>query len=293
MKYIKYIFLPAFIIASIAGLIVFRNLDARAEIYVGYMTKIMCSEHFVAGRNVEDIRAQDFFGIDPAVERINISVDSSSGKVTGNVFGVLGRSAAQYRADAGCTPAARGGVEPVKIPKPDPLPHRFEEYIRPDIQAIVDAAIGDTGPEAANRTRALLVLQDGKIVGEAYGNGFDKHIPMQSWSMAKTVTAMLVGVLIDDGRLDIHRQNLFREWTDDDRVNIQLNHLLRMESGLDAHEVYDATSDVVQMLFRDRNTGTFAINKPLESQPGEVFEYSSATTSLISHLLRQTLGDNA
>ena len=51
------------------------------------------------------------------------------------------------------------------------------------------------------QTRALLLLADGKVAAERYADGYDSETRHISWSMAKTVTAVLIGMLVADGLL--------------------------------------------------------------------------------------------
>ena len=62
----------------------------------------------------------------------------------------------------------------------------------------IDALFTD---EKAGETRALLVVHDGKIVAERYGEGYDPQTRFVSWSMAKSITAVMIGLLVSDGRL--------------------------------------------------------------------------------------------
>lgn len=168
-------------------------------------------------------------------------------------------------------------------------------FSRADIAPLVEALFTDEG---VGETRAVLVLHDGEVIAERYAPGYSADMRYISWSMAKTVTAMLVGFLVEDGVLALDAPVPIPEWQgeNDARRNITLRHLLHMASGLDHTEVNDPIwdSDTNQMLF-GRHTDDmagYAVSRPLEANPGDKFEYSSATTVILSRIIADTLTDS-
>ena len=119
------------------------------------------------------------------------------------------------------------------------------------VQAIVDEAFHARDPEAGTAD-ALLAVSGGRLVLEAY-NGWDPAAPHMSWSMAKSVTHTLIGLLVAEGRIDPDAPAPVPEWSDpaDSRHAITVDQLLRMRSGLDWQEEYAGASDVITMLFGD------------------------------------------
>jgi CubicO group peptidase (beta-lactamase class C family) len=112
--------------------------------------------------------------------------------------------------------------------------------------------------------------------------------------MAKSITHALTGLLVGDGKLDIHAPADVPEWREDERAAITLDHLLRMSSGLAWIEDYvpGHPSDVRAMLFAEgaADMGAYAASVPLAQPPGSWWLYSSGTTNIIARLLAQTLG---
>ena len=261
-----------------------------ARIGVGYMTKVACSEIFVAGRSADVVLANDFHGIDPLLEKVKLEIDESEGTVDGSLYG-LGKSKAYHRSALGCTlspggpPDTSGVYNTVKADVAD-LP----TDINADVQSAVDAFF--TGAKADDNAvnRGVVVLQNGTVIGEAYGEGFTRDTPQQSWSMAKSVTQALFGIASQQGLVSIDETNLFPEWEGDERAKISVNDLLHMSSGLYFLEDYaDPTSSVTQMLFNSRDMGARAAQEPLEHEPGTHWAYSSGTTNILSKLLRQRI----
>lgn len=147
-------------------------------------------------------------------------------------------------------------------------------------------------------TRALLVMHGGKIVAERYAEGYNADTRFVSWSMAKTVTAVMIGMLVSDGRLRLDESVPEPRWsqTGDPRGEITLRQLLQMRSGLRHTEAgdppYDSTE--VQMLFREGrdDMADWATSQPLEAEPGSKFEYSSNTTVILADIAARVLTES-
>jgi CubicO group peptidase (beta-lactamase class C family) len=163
---------------------------------------------------------------------------------------------------------------------------------REKLARAVDALF--SAPETAE-TRAVLVLHKGRIVAERYGPGYHENTRFISWSMAKTVTGVLIGLLVADGRLRLDEGVPVPSWQrpGDPRGEITLRQLLQMRSGLRHTEAGDPVyeSDEVRMLFLDGRDAmaAYAEAQPLEAEPGRKWEYSSATTVILADLAAHAL----
>jgi CubicO group peptidase (beta-lactamase class C family) len=158
-----------------------------------------------------------------------------------------------------------------------------------DIAALFDDAA------LMGETRALLILRDGQPIFERYGPGFGPDSKLVSWSMAKSITAVITGFLVSEGRLALDEPAPVPAWQrpGDPRGAITLRHLLHMSSGLDHVEEGDPAweSDTVAMLFGGgaADMAAFAEAKPPAAAPNEVYEYSSATSVILSDILTDAL----
>jgi CubicO group peptidase (beta-lactamase class C family) len=164
------------------------------------------------------------------------------------------------------------------------------------LATLMDAAFGETPDPKLGECHATLIVQHGKIVLEHYGTGLSAKDTFPSWSKAKSITHALVGILVREGKIDIHARADVPEWSDpsDPRHNITLDQLLRMSSGLAFAEEYgpDAPSDVIEMLWgkgKD-DTGAFAASFSLEHEPDSFWSYSSGTTNIIARCAARALG---
>lgn len=154
---------------------------------------------------------------------------------------------------------------------------------------------------ALSETRALVIMQGGRVIAERYAPGYGPDTRLISWSMAKSVTATLVGLMVADGRLALDEPAPVPEWQTprDGRAAITLRHLLHMSSGLDHTElaegeveIFDA--DTPRMLFLDgrENVARYAETRPLEADPGKKFEYSSATSNILADIMTRSLTES-
>ncbi len=149
--------------------------------------------------------------------------------------------------------------------------------------------------EDIGETRALLVLHGGEVVAERYGEGYGPDIRFTGWSMSKSVTAVLLGMMVADGRLALDDPAPVALWQrpGDPRSEITLRHLLQMRSGLRHREGQEPayTSDEARMLFldgRDDMAG-WAEAQTLEDEPGTTFRYSTASTLILSDIATDTI----
>lgn len=146
------------------------------------------------------------------------------------------------------------------------------------------------------KTNSLLIVQNGEIVFEKYNQGINKDTKLVSWSMAKSYTAAITGLMIDKGLIsDVNEKNLLPNWTDL-RKEITIDHLLNMKPGLEFVEEYtiEGRSDTAEMLFDEGmlNQGYFASHYPLIKLPGTFYNYSTGTTNILSLIMKNKLSQN-
>lgn len=144
-------------------------------------------------------------------------------------------------------------------------------------------------------TRAVVVMHGGEIVAERYGEGYGAQTPFVGWSMSKTVTALLIGALVSEGRLELDSSPPIPAWqrAGDPRGAITLRHLLQMRSGLRHEEMADPvySSSEVRMMFLDGrdDMAAWAEAQPLEHEAGAVHQYSTATSTILADIAARVL----
>ena len=153
----------------------------------------------------------------------------------------------------------------------------------------IAAISGDGGASLAT-----LVVHRGRVVAEQYGADVDEHTTLISWSMAKSITQAVIGILVGDGSLDIDEPADVPEFVGTEKAAITVRHLLEMRSGLEFVEDYvdDATSHCLDMLFGSgqHDHAHYAAGLPLVHSPGTVWNYSSGTTNILSRLAGDIVG---
>jgi CubicO group peptidase (beta-lactamase class C family) len=255
----------------------------------------MASSVFVAGRSEAEINEVD--NNFPLIKLAKTQVNFNQKEATSSVYGLMQRTAV-HRNGLG-TVLINADYKPLllqpkrlKINKDLPFPYGDAEprdTLFPNIDyAMLEKAIQNafSSPEI-KRTRTVLVLYKDHIIAEKYSDGFNKNTPILGWSMTKSVLATLFGILKKENLIQLDQPAPIPAWEADDRKNITVNHLLRMQSGLAWDEDYTTISDVTQMLFLDADMTKAQLEKKAIAKPLEVWNYSSGTSNLLSGILRQ------
>lgn len=279
-----------------------QRLWIALTVGTGFATKVVCSLALNSGQDPQRVLrgyvSDEVAPLGPLL-RVAVSPDGAEGSVLG-----LLRVRAVYRPGLGCTlmppgsgvlalpegvAGARRPLDP-RVPWPqgggDP-----DDAPSPAIETAIARAFAEPAPPDGHvrRTTAVVVARDGRLLAERYAPGYSADTPMLSWSMAKSVTAALIGIQVGDGRLALAEHAPIPEWSGarDPRHAITLDQLLHMSSGLAFDETYGPVSDVTRMLYRAADMGAFAARSPPAGPPGSVWSYSSGTTNLLARMLRE------
>ncbi len=273
-----------------------RQIPSAVALTTGLGAKLACSGHYLSGfddsQNADDLASYSALTRLLRVRHVPAGVTAS---LPGSPVAV-----ARYRPGLGCTLeyGADSALDHVEFNAP--AIHAAELWPRGNLAGAADpgmeALLSDilsTDNAAGMDTRALLVVQDGRILGEAYAPGISKDTPLLGWSMGKSVTAILLGRLETLGKLSVAEQTLFPAWAGDERASISLENLLQMTSGLAFFEDYVPGSDSTHMLFMSPSASDVAMASPLEHAPGRFFAYSSGTSNLLARLVYERVGASA
>jgi len=204
-------------------------------------------------------------------------------------------------ASASAAPRVVLPPQPPGVPWPTrewPAGRLPDDLNRDRFAELVELLFSDRGRGGMRDTRALLVVQGGRLVFERYAEGFGPEQRFQSWSMAKGVTHALVGILVGRGRLDVATPAPVPGWQrpGDPRAAVTLDDLLHMTSGLDNADGFEDTDSFVgRVLFGagSRDPATYAADVALLYEPGNRWAYSTGTTAIVAAIAGRAMGGGA
>ncbi len=279
--------------------------------------KILCSAIFVSGRDLDEalgasgslfLTPRDYrLLLSQRAEAIEVNREASEVRVT--LAGYTG--IARYHGDQGCVILPPGFnkvfFKPVKLTTilPDAMSQDWPMGDRQPagppspvnatkLQEVVDAAF-----ESRSLTAAFLVVHKGRIIAEQYAQGAHKDMQLESWSMGKSLTATLTGLLVNEGRFRLHDPApvaLWRKDPEDPRSRIRVSDLLRMSSGLRfshaAQPEWEWGRSIPDHLYI--YTGAidafhFSITRPPEFPPNTVGRYRNSDPLTLGFLIRQAV----
>jgi CubicO group peptidase (beta-lactamase class C family) len=276
----------------------------------GY-AKVLCSAVFVSGREPGEAARNSGFFMLADDERDGVAWDLDREKqIVRMTRGAVSRSARFY-GDQGCIiqQKDREGIfftpVPVKTKLPDAATQPWPMGDAPSAEPLppeIDKAKLEQAVEAAfapdGLTAGFVVVYKGKIVAERYMPGITKDTQLESWSMGKSITATLFGLLVRDGTYTLEQEAPVPEWraTGDPRSKIKVSDLLRMSSGLRfiAGQDPDYTPDKGypdHMLIYTGAIDAFkhSVTRPLQFPPGTEGRYRNSDPLTIGYLVKLAL----
>ena len=275
-------------------------LNSLMPIITGYGAKNMASAVFVSGRDAADVQALDLnFSF---IKFNRYKIDYKNRTVTSRFL--WAKSVAVYRDGYGVTLLRGKTISQLQAEKyPLPLEENCQGLCGEKILPAGDSALAErlepiaralVDEKSYNGTPfAFVVLHDGGVVAERYRKGIEATTELLSWSMGKSFTNALVGIMSGDGLVDVNAPMDIPQWQGDARKAITLGDLLQMQSGLEWNEDYGNRSDVNLMLHREQDMGLYALNKPLQYEPGTHWYYSSGSTNIVMRYLRGRFSSDA
>jgi CubicO group peptidase (beta-lactamase class C family) len=293
-KFLNYFALALLLLLIYFGITTYPKLDLIS----GFSAKSVASGHFLDNRPLEVIEQGD--NDIPLVNLAKNTLNEAGKFAASSVYGIMERKAI-YREGLGATLINDDfdTNKPYEVPKRSknkidlPFPYGDNEpkdtvFSNIDYKKL-NAAIAnsfDKKGEKSKRTRAIIVVYKDKIIAEKYDSHFNKNSRLLGWSMTKSITGTLFGILQKQGKIDINKPAPIAEWKKDNRAKITVNDLLHMNSGLEWEEKYDKICDATKMLFQAVDMPRVQLEKPAVFAPNTHWNYSSGTTNLLSGILR-------
>lgn len=286
-------------VASFAGFSP-AYLLAAPGVATGIGSKLLCSARYVSGFSREQAY-DDLVQYSGILQQLTVSYDEEQSTVTTSFFG-LSEKTATYLPNIGCAIDYSGYPQRVSlrtqnIPANDnaPWPAGNRAVTSEDIlidielQTLLETMLA-TDNDLGLNTRAFLVVRSGSIVAEAYGQGADANTPLLGWSMAKSLTAIMLANLEYRGLLDLEGSPEFEIWGNDERSEIRISDMLTMTDGLAFSEEYNPGDDATAMLFTEPSSSEYVMRKAALHAPGSRFNYSSGTANLLARIYFEKAG---
>lgn len=267
-----------------------------AQIGSGMVAKQLCSGIFIQNRSKQDIQQHELnpAQFDPRLKWFKSRIDLDKGEVQTSLFGLF-KSYAGYSEGKGCAVYRHGEhsyqlqqyqMDSNLFPTGDVADQELSKQLTwfPAMEKLVNQQL-ESEQNHKNGTRSIVIVHQGKLIYEQHVQGWNGQIPQNGYSMSKTISAALLGIMLEQGKLKLEDDNLRPEWKDQ-RSKITVNDLVTMQSGLDFHEIYNKNNDPGQMLYAVPSMSAYAANKPLVYPLHSHFNYSTGDTNLLMAYLR-------
>ncbi len=282
------------------------------SLHASGFAKILCSAVFITGLDFE-FAAENIgyftapFDIRSFLSDRKLDMDNKAVHIT-LPNGVV--RTAKYYGDQGCICLPEGkdelNFEPLNVQTnlPDPSTQSWPmgdvlpgvknmKGVRMElIKKAVETAFSN--PEAL--TAAYVVTYKGQIIGERYREGLDMYTPLESWSMGKSLTATLLGILIHRGIYEIDQPAPIPEWQEtkgDLRAGIRIADILHMSSGLRFRAPQDPDfdrslgyPDHIYVYTGAVNSFHWAATRPQQWPPNTIGRYRNSDPVLVNYLVR-------
>ena len=291
----------ALVLIFVIGLGAFR-LAPVLNAGSGYAAKNICSGYFLSGFDPQLMVDQALFGASPLLANISFQVDVDAQQVNTRLFGMFPRIAT-FTPGIGCTllPSRQSrNATNIKLLNTQSHPTgddwataEVTDSVRQKISKLLDAAFSESIDSPPKNTKAIVIVHNARLLTERYAEGVDSSTPLIGWSMTKSITSLLVGILVKDGLLDISEPAAVPSWhapQDDKKAHITVDHLLRMSSGLAFDEEYGLYSDVTRMLSNESDMAAFAASQPLTSEVGTTWSYASGSSNILAGIVHRAVG---
>ena len=151
-------------------------------------------------------------------------------------------------------------------------------------------------------TNALLVMKNGRIVNEIYRNATGEHSRFIGWSMTKSVTAVLIGCALAEGRIDSLDTPISRylpELKGGGYEGVSIRHVMQMRSGVEYEERYDfehpgraASNHIAALVKNVARFADAARTLPRIHEPGSFFQYKTIDTAVLGWLVERVSQSN-
>jgi CubicO group peptidase (beta-lactamase class C family) len=291
--------------ALVAAAAIFRP-DRAIRVATGFVAHNVCSKAFVSELDPQTVFAEttDREGLRRLRWGLRYSVDRAGKTVDASLLGWLG-SHAVFHDGFGCVLLhgpdepylLRSDIAALKAAKNPPLLPEISgaSVVEPSderLKAALDHAFEEPATPPFRRTKAVVVVHDGKVIAERYADGIGVDTPLLGFSMTKSVVSALLGILTQQGLISPSLPAPVPEWraATDPRHEIEVEHLMRMTTGLALDETNSGFDPSSQMVYLHNDMAGFAVKAAMIAPPGTRWAYSSPSTQILARIIRDITG---
>jgi len=284
------------------------GLSRAAHVPVHLISHEVCSTAFISRIDPERFYTRAVApDVKPIAWLLSHRIDPTRREVTVSLAGVA-RSRAVYHPGAGCV--VDQGVQPPSLPVPAPQTPAGPAFMQvgaevvapgdPALAAALDRAFVEAATGPQRNTHAIVVVKDGHVVAERYAPGYGPGTLLNGWSMTKSTTNALLGILANRGEIDMTAPAPVAAWSapGDPRGAITPDDLLRMRSGL---ALGQSLASSWRSLFDPAAQATFALpdmageaeRAPLQVAPRTRWRYADGNTTILARMIADKVGGPA
>jgi CubicO group peptidase (beta-lactamase class C family) len=280
--------------------------DRAIRVATGVVAHNICSKTFVSGLDPQTVFVEttERSGLRRLRWGLNYRLDRTGQTVDASLAGWFD-SHAVFHEGLGCVLlhesrapyVLRSDIAALKTPKSPPLLAEIAgpvvvEPVDPRLKAALDHAFEEPAAPPFRRTKAVVVVRDNSVIAERYADGIGVDTPLLGFSMTKSVINALIGILTVQGIVTPSFPAPIPEWRGpaDPRREIEVEHLMRMTTGLALDETNSGFDPSSQMLYLHDDMAGFAVRAPLIAPPGKRWAYSSPSTELLARIIRDAVG---
>ena len=294
------------ILAALAASAAVLRPDRAVRVATGAVAHNVCSKSFVSGLDPQTVfnETTDRAGLRLLRWGLSYRLNRAAQPADASLAGLFA-SHAVFREGLGCV-LQHGASEPyllrsdtgaLKTPKTPPLLGEIAgpaavEPADPRLKAALDHAFEEPPTPPFRRTKAVVVVHDGRVIAERYAAGIGVDTPLLGFSMTKSVINALLGILTVQGIVTPSFPAPIPEWraASDPRHEIEVEHLMRMTTGLALDETNSGFDAASQMLYLHDDMAGFAVKASMIAPPGTRWAYSSPTTEILARIIRDAVG---
>lgn len=255
-------------------------VQRAAQVATTFASHVLCDDVLVTGTDLptafaERVLAQPGMGL--VAWGLTPEVDTAAREVRVSVAGAMAAHARQIEG-LGCVALPADQPLPAGPPGRPPAAAQLPGAADPRLAPVLADALASPG----HFTKALVVLQHGRLLAEAYAPGYGPGTPVLGFSMTKTVMNLLAGRLVAQGRLRLDEPVL---------GDLTVEHLLRQTSGLDLPQDNSGFDRSTQVMYGVADKAAAIAAAPRDSAPGTRWAYADTNFMLLAQVLQRHAGE--